>query len=302
MSERRGLVVLADGIQTAFAAGAVATLAREGLRWSMGRGAGLGAQVAALAVLGEAEEGARRWRRQGELGCPLLTPLLEGARHRLGGSPVTIVPDAWRIPGWLDDALLREHLAPEAAALPARLRRVGARLEVAICDLAEGASHWVGLETREPSGAAALIEAAARFPGGWGPAAGAAGMPAELLWGGTGATPADDLPTAAAWDVVCGFPVPAVPRAGGSQAIWETLQRRDELQAGRLVSGWVSRDVPLVRLVAPSEGTLRLASRRPDAELGVEYPLPWERNGELCGVLVRMGEAAAARAMVSGPD
>lgn len=300
MREQRGLAVLADGLQAAFAASAVAALARAGARWSLGRGVGLGAQVAALAVLGEAEEVARRWRRQGELGCPLLTPVPEAARQRLGCAPVTVVPDAWRIPGWLDDAMLREHLAPEAAALPARLRRFGTHLEVAVCDLAEGESRWVALESLEPAPAAGILEAVARFPGGWGPAVDAGRKPPEVLWGGVGAIPPDGLPGTTGWDVVCGFPVPAVPRPGGSDVIWETLQRRDELQAGRLVSGWVSRNVPAVRLVAPSEGDLRLASGRPDAELGVEYPLPWERNGELCGVLVRMGEAAVARVMVSG--
>ncbi len=60
----RGLLVLADGGQAAFAAGAVAELARSGAAWSCGAGAGLGAHVALLALLGEAEEGERRWLRQ----------------------------------------------------------------------------------------------------------------------------------------------------------------------------------------------------------------------------------------------
>lgn len=300
MSELRGLAVLADGLQAAFAAGAVATLARGGLRWHLGRGAGLGAQVAALAITGEAEEAARRWRRQGELGCPLLTPVLERARRRLEGSPVTVAPDPWRIPGWLDDGPLREHLAPETAGLPAQLRRLGASLDVAVCDLAEGVCRWFGLETLDPVRAGEILEVTARFPGGWGPAAHVGRTPQEVLWGGVGALPPDGLPPTVVWDVVCGFPVPAIARPGVSLCVWETLQRRDELQAGCLVSGWVARRPDAVRVIVPSEGALRLASGRPDAELGVEYPLPWERNGELCGVLVRMGETAAGRALASG--
>ena len=173
---------------------------------------------------------------------------------------------------------------------------------MAVCDLAEGVSRWVDLEALDPSQAATILEAAARFPGGWGPAVDVGRTPPELLWGGAGAIPPDDLPGTMGWDVVCGFPVPAVPRPGGSPASGRRCSVETSCRSVHLVSGWLSRNVDGFRLVAPSEDDLRLASGRPDAELGVEYPLPWERNGELCGVLVRMGEAAAARVLVSGSD
>ncbi|HNX50851.1 MAG TPA: hypothetical protein PLS53_06860 [Thermoanaerobaculaceae bacterium] len=302
MSGPRGLVVLADGIQSAFAAGAAASLARAGAVWSEAMGAGLGAQVAALALLGEAEEAGRRWKRQGELGCLLLTPVMATARRRLGDAAVTALPDAWRIPGWLDEGVLGEHLAPEAAALPARLQRLGKHLQVVILNLTAGTSQAVPLENADAARAAHILDAAARFPGGWGPASSLSGTSPELLWGGIAAVASGTLPGAGKWDLVCGFPVPPLPRPGLSTSIWETIQRRDEQQVGSLVTDWVRAAATGCRVVAPTEADLRSVSGRPDTELAVEYPLPWERNGELCSLLVRMGEAAAARALVTRSD
>ena len=284
--------MLADGAQTAFAAGVVAELARRGATWSVGRGAGLGAQVAVLALLGEAGEAERRWRRQGELGCPLLTSAVAAARARLGERPgVSVAPDAWSLPGWLDPEELREHLAPEFAGVPERLRTAGARCAVAVEDLTAGAVTWVELSSASPADAAAALEAAASFPAGW-PAAGANDAPApSLRWGGAGLV-ADTgwLSEAAGWDVVCGFPVPPVARPGLGDALLELVQRREEIRAGLTVSSWSS---PGLDVIAPTGAGYARWATRDGAELGIEYPLPWERNGELVGVLVEYGRVAA---------
>ncbi len=287
--------MLADGAQAAFAAGAVAELARRGAIWSVARGAGLGAQVAALALLGEAEEAERRWRRQGESGCPLLTSAVAAARARLGERPgLSIAPDAWSLPGWLDPDELREHLAPEAAGVPERLRAAHACCAVAVEDLTAGAVIWVELSELASEQAAEILAASARFPAGWPASAARSDSATALRWGGAGlvATGADWLADAVVWDVVCGFAVPPVPRPGLGGSLLELVQRRDEIRAGLAVAGWLS---PAVRLVAPTmEGYSRWAARD-GADLGVEYPLPWERNGELLGLLVDFGRTAARR-------
>lgn len=286
----RGLAVLADGLQAAFAAGAVAALARGGRRWSRGLGAGLGAQVALLALLGESEEAVRRWRRQGEFGCPLLRSAVAAAGEHLGeAGGVVLLPDAWRLGGWLDARALAEHLAPEAADPGGRLARAGATLGVAVTDLVAGTGGWVELHGASAEEAAVQLAAAARFPGGWEPLAFGSAREHRVLWGGVGAVPADPLPDASEWDVVCGFLLPGTRRLGPGLAIWETVQRRDEMRVGALVASWQAAGA---RIVAPTEAALRAASGRPDAELEVEYPLPWERNGELCSLLVAMGEVA----------
>jgi hypothetical protein len=287
---RRGLAVLADGAQAAFAAGAVAELARGGAAWSVARGAGLGAQVAVLALLGEAAEAERRWRRQAESGCPLLESAVAAARARLGDrAGISVAADAWALPGWLDAEELAEHLAPEAAGVPERLRRCGARCAVAVEDLGAGAVSWIELSKVEARNAGAALVAAASFPAGW-PAAADSG---SLAWGGAGLVgDAGWMAEASVWDVVCGFPVPPVARPGLGDALLELVQRREEIRAGAVVSGWASE---AMRVIAPTaEGYGRWAARD-GADLGTEYPLPWERNAELIGRLVDYGAAAAAQ-------
>ncbi len=301
---KRGLLVLADGAQAAFAAGAVAELARAGVTWRRGAGAGLGAHVALLAVLGEAAEGERRWRRQAELGCALLRSRLAAARERLGETPgITASVDAWNFAGWLDDASLAEHLAPELAAVPERLTRAGAGLAVAVEDLGEGRSRWVDLTEVGAAEAGVLLRAAAAFPGGWPPVDVPGGRFAGPLWGGVGvglgrAPWAGD---ALEWDVVCGFPVPVVARPALGGSLLELMQRRVEGAAAAGVSNWLeARGGRSVRLIAPTEAAWRAASGRAGAELGVEYPLPWERNGELTAVALACGAAAAKIVSIPG--
>jgi hypothetical protein len=288
---RRGLAVLADGAQAAFAAGAVAELARNGAAWSVACGAGLGAQVAVLALLCEAAEAERRWRRQAESGCPLLASAVAAARAHLGARRgISVGADAWALPGWLDPEELAEHLAPEMAGVPERLRKAGARCAVAVGDLVTGVVSWVELSELEARDAGAALIAAASFPAGW-PAAAGSG---RLAWGGVGLVgDAAWMAGADAWDVVCGFPVPPAARPGLGDGLLELVQRREEIRAGTVVSGWVSE---AVRVIAPTaEGYARWAARD-GADLGTEYPLPWERNGELVGQLVDLGAFAARHA------
>lgn len=299
----RGLAVLADGCHAAFAAGAVAELARQGRRWGVVLGAGLGAQVAALAGLGEADEAARRWRRQGEQGCPLLAPLAEEAERRLHGLEGALpMLDPWRLPGWLNASHLAEHLAPEAGGVPARLRQGGVRVLVLSLGVDRGQVGWDSLEAMETGAAFDALVGACTFPGGWGPHRGADGA---RRWGGVGllaAAPHEVLSLADAWDVVCGFPVPPVEREWLSPSLFEQLQRRDEVAAAEAVAGWVeSVGERELTLLAPTASLWCRAEGRKDAELGVEYPLPWERNGELVGRLLALGAAAARQAGEAGP-
>ncbi len=294
----RGLLVLADGAQAAFAAGAVAELARAGATWRRGAGAGLGAHVALLAVLGEAAEGERRWRRQAELGCALLRSRLAGAQERLGETAgITASVDAWSFAGWLDDAALAEHLAPELAAVPERLSRAGAGLAVAVEDLGDGRSRWVDLTKMSAAEAGALLRATAAFPGGWPPVDVPGSRFTGSLWGGVGAGLGGDTPWAGdalAWDVVCGFPVPAATRPALGGSLLELIQRRAEGRAAAGVTGWFeARGGRSVGLVAPTEAAWRASAGRAGADLGVEYPLPWERNGELTAAVLACGASAA---------
>ena len=295
---RRVLIVLADGIQTAFAAGAVAELGRAGVRWDEVWGAGLGAQVAVLAALGEADEAARRWRRQGELGCPLLQSRVGALGDRLGDpAGILLVPDPFNFAGWLHPEVLDEHLAPERADLPGRLRAAGVTARVALADLESGSLDWVALDSASATEAGALLTAAATFAAGWGPRRAITGGAERLLLGGVGALPPVAPPgaTDAACDLVCGFPVPAVERLGAGGALLEVVQRRDELRAAAAVASWGG----CARLVAPTAAAYRRWAARDNAELGVEWPLPAERNGELAGLLVEFGAAVARAALES---
>lgn len=294
-------MVLADGAQTAFAAGAVAELMRAGRSWVSARGAGLGAQVALLAALGEAEEAERRWLRQGEGNCPLLGSLLARGRQRVAGDEgLLLLPDALALPGWLDPVELDEHLAPDTAGIPERLRRAGAWCAVAVEDLAAGTSGWVDLGASSAADAAATLRATVRFPAGWGPVAGGDAAAPSLRWGGVGLVEGEPewLGDAEAWDIVCGFPVPPVARAGLGGSLLELVQRREEIRAGAALAAIASRDR---RVVAPSPATWAVWAERDGADLGVEYPLPWERNGELIGQLVEYGRHVARAASASRP-
>jgi predicted acylesterase/phospholipase RssA len=290
----RGLLVLADGVHAAFAAGAIAELARAGLSWERGAGAGLGAHVAVLALLGEAEEAERRWLREAESGCPLFQSRLAAARQRLGSTPgVMLTPDAWTLSGWLDPEALTEHLAPEMAAVPERLARAGRGFAVAVEDVNSGEAAWVDLGGQPARRAGTLLRAAATFPAGWGPETSAEDEGMRCLWGGVGAALACDPPWVGGpptWDVVCGFPVPVAVRPALGESLHELIQRRQEAYAAAAVSRWLARKGDASpRVIAPSATAYREWAERDNADLGIEYPLSWERNGALTGAMVRFG-------------
>ncbi len=299
---RRGLLVLADGIQAAFAAGAVAELARKGFVWQRGAGAGLGAHVAVLALLGEAVEAERRWLREAETGCPLFRSRLASAQQRLGpASGVIVAPDPWAMDGWLDPVGLAEYLAPEMAAVPERLARAGGSCAVAVEDLGTGEAAWVELAKLTPERAGAMLRAAATFPAGWGPETVTEGESIRTLWGGVGAAVACAPPwrdEKSAWDLVCGFPLPGAVRSALGGSLLELMQRRQEARAGTAVGGWLAgAEGASLRVIAPDAESYRRWASRDNAELGTEYPLPWERNGELTAGLVRFGVFVARSLM-----
>lgn len=290
----RGLIVIADGVHAAFAAGVVAELASGGVVWTVGFGAGLGAQVAALALLGEAGEAERRWLRQSESGAGLFTSRLAMVQARIGSdNGVVILPDPWRLDGWLDPRALAEHLAPEAAGLPARLAAADCRLWVAIDDLKTNQRAWRSIHDAQPSIAATLLAAAASFPGGWGPVE----RGSERLWGGTSAAIGLPVPATAIriWDIVVGAPVPSLARPGLGRSLIEQVQRRDEQYAAACAVDLAAAVAGEVRVLAPGEQSWRDFAARDTADCGIEYPMAWERNGELTGVLVRFGSFVAAR-------
>jgi hypothetical protein len=289
-------VVLADGTQAAFAAASVAELSRAGVWWSVGRGAGLGAQVAVLAVLGEAAEAERRWQRQAALGCPLLRSRLARLQESVGTEEgVVVSADAWSLPGWLDPDVLREHLAPEMGGLPGRLRRAGVRCSVAVTRLDAGTTEWAELADLPPESATSALVASASFPGGWGAVETTGKTGVTVLWGGCAAA-AQHLEVeheAIGWDLVCGFPVPAAARPALGRSLLELVQRRDEAAAAAAVERWLrGRRGGNVRLLAPTVEAYRDWSARDGADLGVEYPLPWERNGELLAQVLSFARAA----------
>lgn len=292
----RGLAVLADGGHAAFAAGAVAALAAAGARWTVAAGAGLGAQVAALALLGEADEAARRWQRQGESGAPALESLLAAGRARLGSDDggLLLLADAWRLGGWLAPGSRDAFLAPERADLPGRLRRAGAELLVVREDVQGGCCAWQALAGATAQTAWDALRAAASHPAGWECVAEPGGE--GQSWGGVGVLAALEPPwrlRGGEWDVVCGFPVPAVARPGLGGALLDLIQRRGEISAAAAVTAWTARDKPPRRLVAPTPDAYLGWTAREGADLGVEYPLPNERNGELLASLVGFGRVVA---------
>ena len=297
-TQPRNLLVLADGVQTAFVAGAVAELERSGRSWKRAVGAGLGAQVAVLAVLGEAQEAERRWLREAELGCPLLDSQLASARRRLGPtSGVLALADPWALAGWLDPACLAEHLAPEAAGLPDRLRRNGSRCAVALQDLGSGHCEWRELGGLTAAGAAAALAAAAAFPAGWGPSGDRGAAAGETAWGGVGLIAALPAPWSTGdedWDVVCGVPFPAVRRPAIGSSLLESIQRRDECLASTAVERWLAGG-GRGPVVAPDAASWAAFAEGHSVDLGVEYPPAWERNGELARLLVGFGAFVAGR-------
>ncbi len=294
----RGLLILADGAQAAFTAGAVAELARTGVAWRRGAGGGLGSQVALLALLGDAEEAERRWLREAEAGCPLFQSRLAAAQQRLGpNSGVVLTPDPWTLEGWLEPAGLAEHLAPEMAGVPERLGRAERDFAVAVEDLVSGEATWVEFAGLAPERAGAMLRAAATFPAGWGPHAMVEGETVRWLWGGIGAALACAPPWRggrATWDVVCGFPVPVAVRPALGESLYELMQRRQEARAAASVIGWLTKsDQVTLRVIAPTVAAYRAWAERDNADLGVEYPMSWERNGELTGAMVRFGAFVA---------
>jgi len=223
-----------------------------------------------------------------------LVPVAEEAQRRLAGVEGAMAfLDPWRVGGWLDPVSLEEHLAPEAGGLPQRLQRRQVTAWVAKVELGEGRAQWHELAHLPAAEATAALVAACTFPGGW-----AARGETTRAWGGVGVLPL--LPPvvfgeASEWDVVCGFPLPPAPRSWLGGAVWEQLQRRDEVAAAWAVTNWGEAAAPGTwRLVAPTAAGWRRAEGREDAELGVEYPLPWERNGELARRLVAAGALAVA--------
>lgn len=293
----RTLVVLSDGGQTAFAAGAVAALAAAGTTWERGVAAGLGAQVALLALAGEAAEAERRWRRQADSGCPLLRPRIARERERLDADAgLLVLPDPWRSEGWLDPTALDEHLAPERGGFADRLGKEGVRFEVGVLDLHSGRRLWVDLADRSEPRHFDVLRASAGFAGGWGPLDCEDG---RLLWGGASAL-ASALPDLddCDCDLVCGFPVPAVGR-GHRSGLAELIQARDEVIAGEAVSRHPNHtrgDAGRVRLVAPNRASYLEWCGRDTADLALEWPLSGEHNAELTGLAVDYGRYQAERA------
>jgi predicted acylesterase/phospholipase RssA len=295
----RGLLVLADGAQAAFVAGAVAELARGGAVWERGAGAGLGAQVGVLGVLGEGVEAERRWVRDAELGCPLLRSRLAVLRETLGATPgAVLAADAWTLTGWLDPDGLAEHLAPEMAALPQRLARAERSFAVAVEDVGSGATGWLQLRDLPAWRAGEMLRVSATFPAGWGPEALADGGAIRRFWGGVGVAIACPPPwrdQGGTWDVVCGFPVPVSARPALGESLLELIQRREEVRAGAAVSAWrAGVPTPSLRVIAPTAERYLAWAGRSSADLGVEYPSPWERNGELIAAMVRFGAFVAS--------
>ncbi|MEW6337930.1 MAG: hypothetical protein AB1625_11090 [Acidobacteriota bacterium] len=301
IASSRALVVLADGVQAGFAAGVVAELAARGVRWSTACGAGLGAQVAALAILGEADEGERRWRRMAESGMTMFESRVAAARALPVPAGVLVLPDALALGGWLADEGLAEFLAPERAGLPGRSRRGGVGLWAAVEDMVDGRRGWLDLTAGHAAEAAGNLDAAARFPVGWPPRRESEPPGESIRWGGTGALP-ESLPEEvlnARVDLVCGFPVPPARRPELGDSLLELAQRRDEIGAAVRAQAWAQLLCRDSRVLAPDGRAWVEWSGRDGADLGVEYPLPWSRNGEVAAAIIQFGREAARRALKS---
>lgn len=244
-----------------------------------------------LAALGEAPEAARRWRRMAQSGCPLLVPLgVEAAETARPGTLVLL--DAWRLGGWLSTTGLDEFLLPEAAAVARRLGETRVSCSVASFGLTGGDANWVQLEREDTFGISRFLGVTAGFAGGFPPRPGTPDGE-SWAWGGVAAAIVAglDLDPRLQWDVVCGFPVPPRVRRTLGTSLFELVQRRDEIAAGRSLAPMRSRSG--IRVIAPDEVGWRQVTSRPDAELDAEYPLPWERNGEMTVLLVSLGFLAA---------
>lgn len=273
----RGLVVLADGAQAAFCAGVIGELSRRGWRWVEGAGAGLGAWLALLGLVGEGEEAERRFLRLGERGIELLSSPLDRAQEQLASSDVLVLPDAMRLTGWLRGEVLAEHLAADLVLIGQ------APVWIAWENLQLGQRCWRKLEE------ASHLLAAAAFPWGW--------PPDETgSWGGVDVC--CELPwpplTAEGVDVICGFPVPSVERPGFGNSLFFFAQRRAEIAAAATVTRWLQGPGE-IKLWAPSEESYKTFSQRPLAQLGVEYPYPVEQNAELCQTMLNYGRWLARK-------
>ncbi len=280
----RALVVLADGAQAAFCAGVVAELARGQVIWQEAAGAGLGVLVALYAVAGQPEQAAELLDRQQETEASVFASPLALAQEHLGWSELLVLPDPWRWSGWLARERLEELLAP-ALALVDRFP-----LFVALEDVSAGWRRWCPLHSSQE------LVAGCAFPMGWAPTG-------EGLWGGVGACGELEPPpfSAEVTDLVCGFPVPAVERPGLGTGLLATVQRREELLAAQVVARW-QKALPTMGIWAPQASTYLKFSQRENALLGVEYPLPTERNGALCALMVEYGRFLVRESRKKGAE
>jgi hypothetical protein len=160
--------------------------------------------------------------------------------------------------------------------------------------LTAGRADWFDLAGELPEEAGDLLRATASFCGGWGPMPGGdsgarcGGVAAALhLLGGR-------ITGGKAIDLVCGFPVPAVRRPQ-VVSVFELVQRQDELAAALAVAEWRHRDRRKIRIVAPEQASWEAWAERDGADLGLEYPLPWDSNGELMGLVLRYGDFVGRR-------
>ena len=102
--------------------------------------------------------------------------------------------------------------------------------------------------------------------------------------------------------LVCGFPYPASGRPAAGRSLFETIQVRTEARTAEAVRAWAgAQRQAVIEVVAPTSAGYAATVGRDDADLAVEYPLPWERNAELLGLVMDLGAAAGGRARGRGP-